>query len=365
MDRLDRADRQLIRDVAGVLAVPKRDPADSFVLHAALELLARSGLLALVPESGREAARERLRWLASAYEAAGDPVDPPQPVEPDAARLVRALGDGDLDTVDAQAVALAAVASPAELRSTLAGPIVSSLAAAAHGGILLNLLARENRHGDLPLGLARQALRELARHPSWQLRWFEDPDEPGVTASLENALLDVPFLGVPGSSFIYPLMNQAESSGVAPKLLRGIDDDAAAAECVLSRVAAWSMLQEPDEHVPYGWTHCLTMPQGTVRLADVAPYAVQVAATYVVGFRAAEGAVSLEPSRPVPAADDLGVLAAYAAAHEDAHLAKYVVASVDAATHDPAMRPLYLAAATRLADWWRSQPASAAQWRTG
>jgi hypothetical protein len=357
---MEPSDRTLIRDVASVLAVPKRDAADSFVLHASLELLARSGLLEIVPESGREAARARLRWLVSTYQAAGDPVEDPPRVEPDPARLLSALAAGDLDVVDAQAVALANVVTVAQLRQILAGPIVSSLAAAAHGGILLHLLVREDTKGDLPLGLVRQALRELARQPSWQLRWFEDPDEPVVTSLLEDALLEVPYLGVPGSNFIFPLMSQAEDSGIAPRLLRGLQVDPAKAERVLSRVAAWSMLQEPDDHVPYGWTHCLTMPQGTVRLADVSPHAIEVAATYTVGFRAAEGTVALDPSSHLPATEDVGTLVAFAAAHEDAHLAKYVLACNDAATHDPAMRQLYLAAATRLANWWRAQPAAAA-----
>lgn len=356
---MEPSDRALIRDVASVLSVPKSEPADSFVLHASLELLARSGLLAIVPDAGREAARSRLRRLASTYAAAGDPVDDPPRVEPDPARLLRAMAAGDLDVVDAQAVALAEVATVAELREILAGPIVSSLAAAAHGGILLHLLVRENSDGDLPLGIVRQALRELARQPSWQLRWFEDPDEPAVTSALEQALLDVPVIGVPGSNFIYPLMNQAEESGLAPKLLGGLRVNPAQAERVLSRVAAWSMLQEPDDHVPYGWTHCLTMPQGTVRLADVSPHAVQAAATYTVGFRAAEGTVTLEPRRELPPADGVDDLVAFAAAHEDAHLAKYVLACVDAAAHDPTMAQLYLAAATRLANWWRAQPDAA------
>ena len=55
--------------------------------------------------------------------------------------------------------------------------------------------------------------------PRWQLRWFEHPDEPGVTRSLQDALLAVPHLGVPGSDFIQPIMDQAESSGVAAGLL--------------------------------------------------------------------------------------------------------------------------------------------------
>ena len=40
-----------------------------------------------------------------------------------------------------------------------------------------------------------------------------------VSGSLADALLDVPMLGVPGSDFIFPIMHQAEESGLATKLL--------------------------------------------------------------------------------------------------------------------------------------------------
>lgn len=354
------ADHRLLGEVARTLAQPKQDPADSFVLHASLELLARAGLLAQLHDpDDRDAARARLRWLARAYAAAGDPVPAPPPVAPDPARLLAALDAGDLDEVDAQAVAIARVATAEELRRLLAAPVLASLGAAAHGSILLRLLVRAPG-GPWPLGLARQALREMARHPHWRLRWYEDPDEPSVTAALDTLLLDVPQLGLPGSDFIFPIMNQAEASGVAPQLLRGLRGDAPGAARALARVAAWSMLQEPDDHVPYGWTHCLTMPQGAAHLADASPHAVAVAATYVVGFRAAEGTVVLDPAAPTPPADDRVGLAAYAAAHEDAHLAKYTLACLDAAGDDPANRSLYLAAATRLAHWWQDHDADVA-----
>jgi hypothetical protein len=42
-----------------------------------------------------------------------------------------------------------------------------------------------------------------------------------------------------------------------------------------------------------------------------------------------------------------------AGAHSDAHLAKYTVACGDAARRDPEAEPVYLAAATTLAAWWR------------
>ncbi len=70
---------------------------------------------------------------------------------------------------------------------------------------------------------------------------------------------------------------------------------------VILRAAAWSMLVEPPDHAPYGWTHCLTMPQAVLGIADVLDdprTAVAVAATYVVGFRAAHAQRPLIESRP-------------------------------------------------------------------
>ena len=102
-------------------------------------------------------------------------------------------------------------------------------------------------------------------------------------------------LGMPGSDFIFPIMNQAEESGIAAKLLSGVMAsvvDVRIARQELSRIAAWSMLQEPPDHAPYGWSHCLTMPQAVMGLAGngASPRtAVAVAATHVVGFRAALG----------------------------------------------------------------------------
>ena len=45
-------------------------------------------------------------------------------------------------------------------------------------------------------------------------------------------------------------------------------------------------------------------------------------------------------------------LAARAASHEDAHLAKYTLACFDAAAGNPRRRRLYLAAAAYLGAWW-------------
>ena len=388
-------DRTLIAEVGELLAVPKSAPADSFVLHAPLELLARAGLLSYVHPSSRPAARDRIRGLAAEYEAAGDPVEPPTPIDVEsvadgAARLVAALAAGDLDDVDRLAQWIGEHVTAVELRELLAQPVAASLAAAAHASILLYLLPRVALAGDVPITIVRGPARELARHPDWQLRWFEDPtDEVAMPATLETALLEVPMLGLPGNNFIFPIMNQAEESGIAAKLLAGvIDGDPEQAGRDLARIAALSMIQESPDQAPYGWSHCLTMPQAVIALAGHGSNprtAVAVASTHVVGFRAALGERVLdadyEPERtsttdlaeaieagqataaamvwhaPEPELDGIVTeLATRAALHHDAHLVKYTLACFDAADSDPSRRRLYLAAAASLSAWWAQFP---------
>src|SRR5690349_14551194 len=69
----DLPDEQLFDRAAATIAAPKDAPADSFVLHAPLELLARRSLLRTVAPDRREAVRERMLWVAATYERAGDP----------------------------------------------------------------------------------------------------------------------------------------------------------------------------------------------------------------------------------------------------------------------------------------------------
>src|SRR4051812_26952271 len=138
-------DLSLIAAVGAIVAVPKEAPADSFVLHAPLELLARAGLLRAVRPDAREQARQRMVRLAASYASAGPSVErapADEDLDPVAAagRLVSALAAGDLDDVDRYALALGRRATPEELQVLLAEPVAASLAAAAHGSILLYLL---------------------------------------------------------------------------------------------------------------------------------------------------------------------------------------------------------------------------------
>jgi hypothetical protein len=202
--------------------------------------------------------------------------------------------------------------------------------------------------------------------------------------ALHAAIAATPRLGSPGSDFIYPLMSQAEQRGVAPDLLADPVAGVPVADAipVVLRAAAWSMLVEPPDHAPYGWTHCLTMPQAVLGIADVLDdprTAVAIAATYVVGFRAAHAQRPLvetpppdpeiDLTRAIEAGPDIAAAAAWnaplpstermttelvtrAALHHDAHYVKYTLACLDAAAVDRSHERLYLAAAAKLAGYW-------------
>ncbi len=349
------------------ISVPKAEPADSFVLHAPLELAARIGILERLDPGDRTAALHRIEALTGEYEDAGAPVSTPPngrwaDLEDATADLVAALALGDLDGVDAAAVWLGRHVDAVEARQALGASIVTSLAAAGHAPIGLHLLTRV-AEGRLPTSLLRGPLRELARHPDWQVTWPETARGDGPDdRSLEDHLRAVPHLGRPGSDFIYPLMAQAEGSGAAATAIGpSLGDDLTAVRATLLRAAAWSMRHDDPAQAPYGWSHALTMPQAVLSLAPDAvdpATAIAVAGTVVVGFRAAHGIVALGPlddADAEPDDTDLGPSLRAASVHPDAHLAKYVLACAHAAEDDPAWRGTYHRAAAQLVAWWAAR----------
>jgi hypothetical protein len=393
------SDLRLVEGVADVLATPREDPADSFVLHAPLELVARTALLPFVAPEQRAKARERIVAVGTDFEAFGPPVAPHEEVaEYDSlaagvARLGAAIEAGDLPAVDAAARWLGRTATATELRELLAADIVPRLSAAAHGPIFLHHLPRVAPRGEISGELLRGLAREVGRAPDWRLRWIDEPAaptiDPGPDAMFE-ALATVP-LGSrePGDTpFIYPLMARVDEPGTAANQLRGVvgGDDIAARGRAILRAAAWSMLLEPDDHAPYGWSHSLTMPQAVVGLGragvvDPRP-ALAVAGTYVVGFRSLLAERALVPEFPhddpgLPLAEAfaagpdaaaaavwhglgrdldprvvIGELTTRASSQRDAHLVKYTLACLDAAADDPEHARLFLSAAASLVGWW-------------
>ena len=93
-------DIDLTETVAGVLAVPRSEPPDSFILHAPLELLARAALLPHVSPDLRAAARDRIEAIAPQFEGFADAAAIPafEGTTHAAERCLRdALRDGDLE----------------------------------------------------------------------------------------------------------------------------------------------------------------------------------------------------------------------------------------------------------------------------
>ncbi len=388
LDRL--SDDDLVAAVAAVVAEPREGPADSFVLHAPLELTARARLLAETPAADRRLARLRLVSIAARYqrhEAAtltGDD-DNGGSDRPEAGldhlldAVTGAIDDGDMGRAEAATRAL--VAAPALEPETAVGRLATAIAdrsaAAAHGPILLATLTERPDRARAWLPLARPLMRELARRPDWRLGWLDraggtepadgrspapvDPDRLG------RMLADPPRLGVPGSSFIHPLLMQVDEPAVADEVLRPVvgADARTTPEAVraVTRVAALAMVRDDPDHAPYGWTHCLTLPQAVLTLAPALEAegrsALAIAATHVLAFRAAQGAETLDlddplvaPADPATMAERREHLVAQAARRHDAHIAKYVLAVLSEASRDPDASELYLRAGEHLLAVW-------------
>ena len=354
-EQLSWSDDHLLEWATEIVGVPKQDPANSFVLHAPLELMARAALLPTVAAGARDLARARIVWMVLKYQTAGPRVRPPAPVSPGTAEsavdsLLKAIEASDLDEIDRYASWLGEHASPDELKGELGASLAPALGAAAHGSIALHLLGRSPAISGLVL---RGVAREIGRYTDWRVEWngLAKGDRP-----LVDALLDAPQLGLPGSDFIFPMVSHGAES--ARQLLGDVSGDPVAGGRALSRVAAWSMLQEPSTYAPYGWTHTLTIPQAVMSLDMDPALAVAVAGSQVIGFRASMGSLRLDPDLPAPSVDPQWSpdLATEASRHFDAHFVKYTLACFDAAQADTEMADLYLSAAYRLSAWWATQP---------
>ncbi len=370
-------DAELVDAAAAVIGRPKEAEPNSFVLHAPLELLARAALLVHVSPAVRPDVRLRIAWLAATYDAAGPGITV-VPVEfRTESAAVDALGDaigaGDIAGAGAIGSWLGRNVDAPALTASIGDAVVPSLAAAAHGPIFLHHLQRVASRSPVAGSLFANLARDLARHPGWELTWMDHARR--VDGDLVAALAATPVLGPPGSNFIYPLMDQAESSGLAAEIAGravGSPTDVRAASIAIVRVATASMLLDDPTQAPYGWSHCLTIPQSVAAIAPLLAdpsRAIAVAATQVVGFRAGLGSAPLSSlaaggltpdgllGTPAPDPATLQGVIDRAAVHPDAHLAKYVIACLDAARTDPTGAGQHLAAATHLDAWWQASPA--------
>ena len=364
------SDRELIAHVMTVLDTPPSSPADSFVLHAPLELMARAELLPSVVAGQRDAARRRIAEIAAEW--ADRPPHVALPSEQPSSSLSEAIAAGDIDEADRAVVDLAGHQSIDEFVATAGNALLAHLGGAGHLAIFLDQLSRLHRAPRSAVAAGRALIRDLARHPDWTITWIDNPSPPAgrPADSFTDVLANPPSAGDPGTNFIYPTMHLVDANGMADELLavptRAVSIGEARRQ--LLRIAAMSMLQDDPAHAPYGWSHCFTMPQAALavapRLADP-QRAVAVAATYVLGFRStlSDAVLDLDWTPPRPRVEhrlldtDVADAAAQAWHTErpdrvERELASYA-ATHHAAHDDPDAAPLYRAAAARLATWWR------------
>ncbi len=381
-------------DVLAALAVPPAQPADSFVLHAPLEFAARSSLFAMASDDARPAISARIDAIAADWTAFSAPLDNPTEL-PAAAdpedRLHAAATAGDILTADAAFVALCRTAEPDQVLDTLARLTLDRLGGAAHASIFVDQVGRSGHATPLQMLTGRALLVDIVRNWDWRLHWIDDidPHVDGPPATLSEQLLDVRSPGDPGSNFIHPTMSIVDRTGLARELIAPTlaHTSVADARVRLLRIAAHSMLQDDPEHAPYGWTHCLTMPQAVLNTAHRHSDPIQsiaVAATYVCGFRATLTTTAIDlawqpehvdPALPIAQATPLEAasllwhattersrlvqeLVDTAGAAEDTHLVKYTEACLTAARDDPAAEQLFHAAMAYLSAWWRPKEES-------
>ncbi len=392
------SDQRLVECAAEVIGVPRaRVAADrhSFVLHAPLELMARSALLPSVAVAGRAEARRRIMVLAAGYQSCGPPLPDPPPRSFDslphaASALLEAIAGQDLDGADRAAGWLGPRLRSDQVVALLADHIVDRLSAAGHGNVHLQLLTRNHPRG-LPDQMLRPLVRALAVASN---RRIDVPDvrvsadhEQASTEALLDVLSRVPVIGPAKHDGIAALVEHAQAGNALRDLVDADGRFTTPREppVELLRFAAQAMLQGPAESSPYGWTHCLTLSQAALMVGTACESpsrATYVGAAYLASHWAAlgEGAVDLDR---VPAPVDIGLdealatspgLAAAAAWHDparaetltilataassahDAHRVKYTLACLDAAAADRSHRPLYLAAAAYLNAWWIQHP---------
>jgi hypothetical protein len=391
------SDADLFRAAAHIVSKPKLE-LSSFCLHAPLEIMARYNLLPLVSTADRDLARIQLVATASHYQAGGEGVNPPEKISitrssDAAARLRRAVQEGDVELADAFCLSLADTGGLQELLDSITDLTLRTLTGAAHTHIGLMLMTRMSSDaGSAALGLARAGVRSLAQAPGLNLksvtthRTLKDPE-----TELASILRAVPVVSPEGPGMV-AMMQATEQAGLPDRLLgdallsnadEGRCESALRTAC---RIATLSMLEDKPEPAKYYWTHCLTLPHAAWALTRCFPgrsfaaEAAHTAATWVMAIRASHGNGNLKPlpelehvqmdmaealvHSPRAAAsvawfaqqDErpriVQIIATEAAIRNDAHLVKYTWACLDAALQDPTYAPLFHAGAAYLCSIW-------------
>ena len=389
------SDARLCDAAAARIARPKRAPADSFVLHAPLELLARMALLPLV-RPRRPPGRARRDQRARRGLRRGRPRD-------------RGAGAA---CVREPASARPRICSPRSRPASSPTPTPPRPGSRAHSPPR-RWSARSpttwSRASPRPRTAAsssttcrashRAARRSRARCAGWCAS--SRSSAPGASAGTASAdrrverqrrsgerLLAPPSPGDPGSNFIYPTMHLVEESGLAAELLdaptRGLDVATASRDLAprrrvvdaAGRTGARAVRLEPlSHHAAGGARHRARVRRsrrggrgrGDARARlprdpRPRPAGPGVPAATRRCTRTPSTASTRRPARPRRGSGTRPTRrcrrwspswSTRAALHHDAHLVKYTLACLDAAGADPDAARLFLAAAAFLSAWWR------------
>ena len=237
----DRLRRSAPRARGRIIAEPRAAEPDSFVLHAPLELLARAALLPHVRPSVRPPGPSADRLARCHLRGNGSGAELPESEVPDvdtALEQLRRPSPPATATAGALGRRLGQAVDPLHLGSLVGDTVVPSLAAAAHGPIFLHLLPRVAPRSPMAAAMFGRWHGSWPATRRWRSPGWTNRDDRHVRSPRRSPAR--PVLGSPGSNFIFPLMDQAERSGLASEIAGasiGVDADVAAAGVTLQRIS--------------------------------------------------------------------------------------------------------------------------------
>ena len=398
------SDAELYQQAAAIIATPSFS-SNSFVLHAPLELMARYGLLQMVPPQQRTMARIQLTASAVVFEAGIDPVPMPQKLEAfkniEAAGLAfqAAIKAKDMVAMDKVTLQMGRQFGIAPTLALLAKPTLTTLEAASHAHIGVWLLLRHGMSGPFDqVALLRHAARLMTRHPEYKITCFPRvSDITGKKLNMTAAEIEAFVI----KQLIAPIQKGRISRGIRPLLQAAQDDDLPeklfgemirhdmtseqmdAAFRGALRIAARAMLLDDNDHAKFGWSHQLTLTQAACGLSTMGAdrkLCLAIALAWSAAYRSflsekpldpeyvppKTGATMLEAlytsreaaagrawhATPEELPQIMGTIAGQASIRNDQHLVKYVRACFDMIGFDPAGMRLYLAGAASLCALW-------------
>lgn len=366
---LDEAqtDKELFDSASAIIAIPKAPGTTfderSFLLHAPLELCARYYLLSLVDDEHANAARARIRLMAKKYHEFPDAASAGHP-ESTSSHPERSEGSLPIINIETWS---------------------SSTLFASHGPILYALQYLLGETNTSIAQILHRMNNAIMSDPEAQFSWVNDPP---VVAELGPDHIEHPttwMLNNVGNiqrteptETITGQIHIAQKAGLLDPIASHISSIATFSQRAdftepfkaLLRIAVLSMIVEDETYSKYGWTHCATIPHSLyVLLSDAThpAHLLKSAASYVATFRSTMGQQEIhstdmddyfEPDEESVFAEHyvrMEEIISHACAREDAHLIKYTYTCFDMMKRDPHYSKLYIAAAGKLLNVWKSE----------